>query len=53
MSKLRVTLGCWNYDRIRALQDGRVRPDGIDLVLDMPVEPEAPFAPETLERFRI
>ena len=39
MSKLRLTLGCWNYDRTRALQDGSVRPDGIDLIyLDMPVE---------------
>jgi 4,5-dihydroxyphthalate decarboxylase len=39
MSKLRLTLGCWNYDRTRALQDGRVQPDGIDVVyLDMPVE---------------
>ena len=39
MKKLRLTLGCWNYDRTRALQDGRVRPDGIDLIyLDMPVE---------------
>jgi 4,5-dihydroxyphthalate decarboxylase len=39
MSKLRLTLGCWNYDRTRALQDGRVQPDGIDLnYLDMPVE---------------
>ena len=39
MSKWRLTLGCWNYDRTRALQDGRVQPDGIDLVyLDMPVE---------------
>ena len=39
MSKLRLTLGCWNYDRTRALQDGRVQPDGIDLIyLDMPVE---------------
>lgn len=39
MSKLRLTLGCWNYDRTRALQDGRVQADGIDLVyLDMPVE---------------
>ena len=39
MSRLRLTLGCWNYDRTRALQDGRVQPDGIDLVyLDMPVE---------------
>jgi len=37
--KLRLSLGCWNYDRTRALQDGRVQPDGIDLTyLDMPVE---------------
>ena len=39
MAKLRLSLGCWNYDRTRALQDGRVQPDGIDLTyLDMPVE---------------
>ncbi len=37
--KLQLTLGCWNYDRTRALADGRVQADGIDLVyLDMPVE---------------
>ncbi|OGA13055.1 MAG: 4,5-dihydroxyphthalate decarboxylase [Betaproteobacteria bacterium RIFCSPLOWO2_02_FULL_63_19] len=39
MSKLRMTLGCWNYDRTRALADGRVQPDGIDLnFISMPVE---------------
>lgn len=39
MSRLRLSLGCWNYDRTRALLEGRIRPDGIDLVyLDMPVE---------------
>lgn len=39
MSRLRLTLGCWNYDRTRALADGSVRPDGIDLnYLEMPVE---------------
>jgi 4,5-dihydroxyphthalate decarboxylase len=39
LSKLKLTLGCWNYDRTRALQDGRVQPDGIELnYLDMPVE---------------
>src|SRR5437763_8757435 len=39
MSKLRLTLGCWNYDRTRALMDGSVQPDGIELnYLDMPVE---------------
>jgi len=31
MSKLPLTLACWNYDRTRALADGRVTPDGIDL----------------------
>ncbi|MBA2690755.1 MAG: ABC transporter substrate-binding protein, partial [Burkholderiales bacterium] len=39
MSKLRLTLGCWNYDRTRALLEGRIEPDGIDLnYLNMPVE---------------
>ena len=31
MSKLRLTLACWDYDRTRALADGRVVPEGIDL----------------------
>jgi len=39
MSKLRLTLSCWGYDRMRALADGRVRAEGIDLnFLDLPVE---------------
>jgi 4,5-dihydroxyphthalate decarboxylase len=39
MAALRLTLACWDYDRTRALADGRVRPDGIDLVyLTQPVE---------------
>ncbi|MDH3196496.1 MAG: ABC transporter substrate-binding protein [Hyphomicrobiales bacterium] len=39
MAKLRLSLGCWNYDRTRALMDGSVQPDGIDLnYLNMPVE---------------
>jgi 4,5-dihydroxyphthalate decarboxylase len=39
MSRLRLSLGCWNYDRTRGLLEGRIRPDGIDLTyLDMPVE---------------
>ena len=39
MSKLRLSFGCWNYDRTRALMDGRVQADGIDLnYLNMPVE---------------
>ena len=39
MSKLRLSLACWNYDRTRALMDGSVQPDGIDLVyLNLSVE---------------
>ena len=39
MGKLRLSFACWNYDRMRALQDGTVRPDGIDLnFLSLPVE---------------
>ncbi|HXX83639.1 MAG TPA: ABC transporter substrate-binding protein [Casimicrobiaceae bacterium] len=39
MPRLRLSLACWNYDRTRALMDGSVRPDGIDLTyLNLPVE---------------
>ena len=39
MSRLRLTLSCWAYDRVRALADGRVQPEGIDInFLDLPVE---------------
>jgi 4,5-dihydroxyphthalate decarboxylase len=32
MNRLRLTLSCWNYDRTRALADGSVQPEGIELV---------------------
>src|SRR2546428_6056997 len=39
MKRLRLTFACWDYDRTRALADGRVRPDGIELnYLMQPVE---------------
>lgn len=39
MSKLHLSFACWDYDRIRALTDGSVRPEGIELNwLNMPVE---------------
>ena len=31
MPKLRLSFACWNYDRTRALLDGSVQPDGIEL----------------------
>ena len=39
MTRLALTFGCWDYDRTRALMDGSVQADGIDLnYLNMPVE---------------
>jgi len=39
MNKLRLTFACWEYDRTRALAEGSVRPDGIELTyLTLPVE---------------
>jgi len=36
---IRITLACWDYDRTRALMDGSVAPDGIELIyLNQPVE---------------
>jgi 4,5-dihydroxyphthalate decarboxylase len=31
MTRLNLSLACWNYDRTEALSDGRVQADGIDL----------------------
>jgi 4,5-dihydroxyphthalate decarboxylase len=42
VSKLRLTLACWDYDRTRALADGRVAPEGIDLNL-LPLDVEETF----------
>lgn len=42
MAKLRLSFACWDYDRTRALMDGRVAPDGIDLVYQ-PLEVEETF----------
>jgi len=39
MGNLRLSLACWNYDRTRALLEGRIPVDGIDLTyLNLPVE---------------
>ncbi len=32
MPRLQLSLACWDYDRTRALADGSVKPEGIDLV---------------------
>jgi 4,5-dihydroxyphthalate decarboxylase len=39
MARLKLSLACWDYDRTRALADGSVRAQGIDLVyLTLPPE---------------
>src|ERR1700685_1852850 len=39
MSKLRLTMACWNYDRTRALMEDRISIDGVELTyLNLQVE---------------
>lgn len=39
MSKLNLSLACWNYDRTRAIMDGSIVPEGINLnYMNLPVE---------------
>ena len=39
MARKQINFGCWDYDRMAPIMDGRVVPDGIDLnFLNMPVE---------------
>ncbi len=35
MTDLKLTLACWNYDRTRALMDRRVKPEGIELDIEV------------------
>lgn len=42
-SALPLNFACWDYDRVRALQDGRVRPEGIDLRFLAIAPPESFF----------
>jgi len=48
VSKLPLTLACWDYDRTRPLIDGRVQPEGIDLNV-LVLRPHETF-PRMLER---
>lgn len=41
--RLPITLACWDYDRMLALSDGRVRPEGIDLTYLPQMMPEPAF----------
>lgn len=42
MSKLQITLACGDYDRVAALKDGRVQPEGVSLNF-IPLGPEEIF----------
>jgi 4,5-dihydroxyphthalate decarboxylase len=41
-NQLELTFACWNYDRVQALADGTVRPNGIDLRM-LTIEPPHHF----------
>jgi 4,5-dihydroxyphthalate decarboxylase len=47
MADLKLTLACWDYDRTRPLIDGRVKPDGIELDIQI-LRPRQTF-PRMLE----
>lgn len=49
MNRLRLSFACWDYDRTRALRDGSVVPDGIELIY-LPLEVEETFF--RMARFR-
>jgi 4,5-dihydroxyphthalate decarboxylase len=42
MGKIRLTLACWDYDRTRALQEGRVVVEGVELTY-LPLRVEETF----------
>jgi len=42
MGKIQLTLACWDYDRTRALQDGRVQVEGVELTY-LPLRVEETF----------
>ena len=42
MEKLKITLGCQAYDRIRPIMDGRVRIEGCDTIV-LPMKPDECF----------
>jgi 4,5-dihydroxyphthalate decarboxylase len=42
MEKIKLTLACWDYDRTRALQDGRVQIEGVELTY-LPLRVEETF----------
>ena len=42
MEKVHLTLACWEYDRTRALQEGKVKVEGVDLTY-LPLHVEETF----------
>lgn len=42
MGKIRLTLACWDYDRTRALQEGKVEVEGVELTY-LPLRVEETF----------
>lgn len=43
MTRIRLTLACWDYDRTRGLMDGSICPEGIDLTYLSLMMPESAY----------
>jgi 4,5-dihydroxyphthalate decarboxylase len=43
MAELPISLACWDYDRMQALKDGTVRPEGVNLTFLPIMMPEPAF----------
>ena len=52
MAPLRLTLSIWDYDRVKALEDGRVRPEGIDLTF-LNLRVEETYTPQTSSKLTL
>src|ERR1700678_2339291 len=43
MAEIPISLACWDYDRMQALKDGTVRPEGVNLTFLPVMMPEPAF----------
>src|SRR5271155_517716 len=48
-----ITLACWDYDRMRALMDGQVRPEGVELTYLPLMMPEPAFRMQKHGEFEV
>ena len=52
-ARLPITMACWDYDRMRALRDGRVNVEGVDLTYLSVFMPESFFRMQRFGEFHV